>query len=116
MARYGYFDLMRVNNGELNASEATNFFNKFHIKLKLPMTYNPEDDGKSGRVHQPIVNAIVKACKDKTSLWPDFLSLALMESRMTCSSVTSYAPAELINDHLILMPIEHDIASGRTIA
>ena len=116
VARYGCFDRMRADNGELNADEATNFFKKFHIKLKLTTTYNPEGNGKSERGHQPIVNAIVKACKGKMSLWPNFLPLALMASRMTCSSVTGYAPAELINGQLPLMPIEHDIASWRTIA
>jgi hypothetical protein len=88
VARYGCFDCIREDNGELNADEATNFFKKFHIKLKLTTTYNPEGSGKSERRHQPIVNAIVKAYKGKMSLWPNFLPLALMASRMTCSLVT----------------------------
>jgi hypothetical protein len=49
-------------NGRLNANEATNFFKKFHIKLKLTMTYNLKGNGKSKTEHQPIVNAIVKVC------------------------------------------------------
>jgi hypothetical protein len=91
MARYGCFDRMREDNGELNADEATNFFKNFHIKLKLTTTYNWEGNGKIKKGHQPIVNAIVTACKGKISLWPNFLLLALMASRMTCSSVTGYA-------------------------
>ena len=67
------------------------------------------------RGHQAIMNALVKACKGKMSLWPNFLPLALMAYRVTCSSVTGYAPAKLINDQLPLMPIEENIASWRTI-
>jgi hypothetical protein len=116
VARYGCFDRMRANSDELNADEATNFFKKFYIKLKLTTTCNPEGNGKNERGHQPIVNAIVKACKGKMSLWPNFLPFALMASRMTYSSVTGYAPVELINSQLPLMPIERDITSWRTIA
>jgi hypothetical protein len=50
------------------------------------------------------------------SLWPDFLPLAFTASRMTYSSVTGYALAQLINGQLFLMPIKHDIASWKTIA
>jgi hypothetical protein len=61
VARYGCFDRMRADNGELNANKAIKFFKKFHIKLKLTTMYNPKGNGKSKRRHQPIVNAIVKA-------------------------------------------------------
>jgi hypothetical protein len=111
MARYGCFDRMRADNGELYADEATNLFKKFHIKLNLTTTYNPKGNGKRKRGHQPIVNAIVKACKGKMSLWPNFLPFALMASRMTCSSVIGYAPTKLINGELPFMAIEHDISS-----
>jgi hypothetical protein len=49
MARSGYFDCMKADNGEFNADEATNFFKKFHVKLKLTTTYNPEGNGKKKR-------------------------------------------------------------------
>lgn len=115
VARYGCFNRMRADNGELNAEEATTFFKKFNVRLKLTTAYNPEGNGKSERGHQPIVNALVKACKGKISLWPTLLPLALMAHRVTSSSVTGYAPAELINGQLPLMPIEDNIASWRTI-
>jgi hypothetical protein len=115
IARYGCFNRMRADRGELNAEAAVGFFKRFHIKLKLTTAYNPEGNGKSERGHQSIVNALVKACRGKISLWPTLLPLALMAHRSTCSSVTGYAPAELINGQLPLMPIEESIASWRTI-
>ena len=114
-ARYGCFNKMRADRGELNAEAAIAFFKRFRIKLRLTVAYNPEGNGKSERGHQAIMNALVKACKGKMSLWPNFLPLALMAHRVTCSSVTGYAPAELINGQLPLMPIEENIASWRTI-
>jgi hypothetical protein len=115
VARYGCFDKMRADRGELKADEAVAFFKKFNVKLKLTTAYNPEGNGKSERGHQPIVNALVKACKGKVSIWPNLLPLALMAHRVTCSSITGYTPAELINGQLPLMPIEESIASWRTI-
>ena len=115
LARYGCFDRMRADRGELNADEAIEFFKKYHIKLKLTAAYNPEGNGKSERGHQSIVSALVKACKGRISLWPNYLPLALMASRLTCSSVTGYAPAELVNGQLPLMPVEEDLSSWRTI-
>ena len=106
---------MRADRGELNADEAIEFFKKYHIKLKLTAAYNPEGNGKSERGHQSIVSALVKACKGRISLWPNYLPLALMASRLTCSSVTGYAPAELVNGQLPLMPVEEDLSSWRTI-
>jgi hypothetical protein len=111
LARYGCFNRRKVDRGELKADEAIEFFKKYHIKLKLTAAYNPEGNGKSKKGHQPIVSALVKACKWRISLWPNYLLLALMASRLTCSSMTGYAPAELINEQLPLMPIEEDLSS-----
>jgi len=115
VARYGCFNRMRADRGELHAIEAVAFFKKFRIKLKLTIAYNPEGNGKSERGHQSIVKALVKAYEGRISLWPNFLPLALMAHRVTCSSVTGYTPAELITGQLPLMPIEESIISWRTI-
>jgi hypothetical protein len=111
LARYGCFDMMRANKGELKANEAIEFFKKYDIKFKLIAAYNPEGNGRSERGHQPIVSALAKACKGTISLWPNYLSLALMASRLTCSSVTGYALAKLVNRQLPLMPIEEDLSN-----
>lgn len=115
ISRHGCFYQMRADRGELDSDEAREFFKKFHIRLKLTTAYNPEANGKSERGHPPIVNALVKACHGKSSLWPDLLPLALMADRMTCSSVTGFPPIELVSGHLPLMPIEEDVCSWRTI-
>jgi hypothetical protein len=115
ISRHGCFYRMRADWKELDANEATAFFEKFSIKLNLTTTYNPEANGKSEQEHPPIVNALVKACKGKTHWWPDLLPLALMADRFTCSSVTGLPPAELVSGHLPIVPVEKDITSWRTI-
>ena len=115
ISRHGCFYRMRADRKELDADEATAFFEKFNIKLNLTTAYNPEANGKSERGHPPIVNALVKACKGKTHWWPDLLPLALMADRLTCSSVTGLPPAELVSGHLPIMPVEEDVTSWRTI-
>ncbi|WP_217591542.1 hypothetical protein, partial [Burkholderia sp. GbtcB21] len=70
IARHGCFRRMRADRRELNAKEAREFFKRFHIRLKLTTSYNPEANGKSERGHPPIVNALVKSCEGKASLWP----------------------------------------------
>ena len=115
IARHGCFYRMRADRKELDAEEATAFFEKFNIKLNLTTAYNPEANGKSERGHPPIVNALVKACDGKTHWWPDLLPLALMADRLTCSSVTGLPPAELVSGHLPIMPVEEDVTSWRTI-
>lgn len=115
ISRHGCFFQMRADRGELDNHEAKEFFKKFHIRLKLTTAYNPEANGKSERGHPPIVNALVKACHGKPSLWPDLLPLALMANRITCSSITGFPPADLVSGHLPLMPIEKDVYSWRTI-
>lgn len=115
IARHGCFRQMRADRGELNAKEARAFFKKFHIRLKLTTSYNPEANGKSERGHPPIVNALVKFCGGNAYSWPDILPLALLADRMTCSSVTGYTPAELVSGHLPLMPLEENVWSWRTV-
>ena len=64
-SRYGTIGRMRADRGELDAAEATNFFEQYGVRLKLTTAYNPEANGKSERGHPPIINALVKACKGK---------------------------------------------------
>jgi hypothetical protein len=68
IARYGCFDRIRADRGELKVDEAIEFFKKYHIKLKLTTAYNLEGNGKSEKGHQPTVSALVKACKGRMSL------------------------------------------------
>ena len=115
IARHGCFRRMRADRGELDSKEAKAFFRKFHIRLKLTTSYNPEANGKSERGHPSIVNALVKSCEGEAYRWPDLLPLALLADRMTCSSVTGYTPAELVSGHLPLMPLEENVYSWRTV-
>lgn len=59
-SRYGSIGRMKANQRELNIIEAKDFFQRYGIKLKLIITYNPKFNGKSERGHPPIINALVK--------------------------------------------------------
>jgi hypothetical protein len=111
ISRHGCLYQIRADRKELDADEATTFFDKFNIKLNLTTSYNPEANGKSERGHPPIVNALVKSCKGKTHWWPNLLPLAFMADRLSCSSVTELPSAELVSRHLPIMPVEEDVTS-----
>ena len=64
-SRYGSIGRVRADRGELSATEAREFFDRYGVKFKLTTAYNPEANGKSERGHPPIVNALVKACRDQ---------------------------------------------------
>ena len=59
---------MRADRGELDATEARDFFKRYGVQLKLTTSYNPEANGKNERGHPPIIQALVKACKNKPIL------------------------------------------------
>jgi hypothetical protein len=67
------------------------------------------------RGHAPMVKALKKACEVKKGKCPNLLPLALLADRTTVSSVTGFAPAELVQGYLPLMPIERDVTSWRTV-
>ena len=62
-SRYGTIRRMRANRKELDVVEATSFFERYGVRLRLTTPYNPEANGKSERGHLTIINALVKACK-----------------------------------------------------
>lgn len=66
--------------------------------------------------HDPIVNALVKACGRRKGQWPNLLPLALLANKTITGSVTSVAPVELINGCLLLMPIEGEVTSWRIVS
>jgi hypothetical protein len=75
--RYGNIGRMRINRGELDAAEARSFFERHGMTLRLTTVYNPKTNGKSEKMHSPIINVFVKACKGKPKQWPRFLSFVL---------------------------------------
>ena len=79
------------------------------MQLKLTTAYNPEANGKSERVHPPIIHALVKVYKGKANLWPRLLPFVLWADRTTYSSVTGYMPIELMHGHKPIMPGEKSI-------
>jgi hypothetical protein len=105
-SRYGSIGRMRADRGELDATEARDFFQRYGVRLKLTTAYNPEANGKSERGHPPIINALVKACKGKPKQWPRLLPFALWADRTTHSTVTGYMPIELMLGQKPLMPTE----------
>ena len=52
-----------ANQGELDAEEVEELFDRLGVKLSLTTTYNLEANGKVKRGHRPIVTAIVHACE-----------------------------------------------------
>ena len=105
-SRYGTIGRMRADRGELDAAEATNFFERYGVRLKLTTAYNPEANGRSERGHPPIINALVKACKGKPKQWPRLLPFALWADRTTHSTITGYMPIELMLGQKPIMPAE----------
>ena len=108
-SRYGSIGRMRADRGELNATEAKEFFKRYGVQLKLTTAYNPEANGKIERGHPPIIHALVKACRGKPSMWPKLLPFALWADRTTHSSVTGYMPVELMYGQKPIMPVEEGI-------
>ena len=108
-SRYGSIGRMRADRGELNATEAKEFFKRYGVQLKLTTAYNPEANGKIERGHPPIIHALVKACKGKPSMWPKLLPFALWADRTSHSTVTGYMPVELMHGQKPIMPAEEDI-------
>ena len=105
-SRYGTIGRMRANRGELDAVEATNFFERYGVRLKLTTAYNPEANGKSERGRPPIINALVKACKGKPKQWPRLLPFVLWANRTTHSTITGYMPIQLMLGQKPIMPAE----------
>lgn len=99
----------------MKSQEAKEFFRKHGIDLKVTTTYNPAANGKVERGHAPMVNALVKACRGQKAQWPNLFPLALLADRTTMSIVTGFAPTEIINGHLLLMPIESSVTTWRII-
>jgi Integrase zinc binding domain/RNase H-like domain found in reverse transcriptase/Reverse transcriptase (RNA-dependent DNA polymerase) len=108
-SRYGSIGRMRADRGELDATEARSFFQRYGVKLRLTTAYNPEANGKSERGHPPIINALVKACKEKPKQWPRLLPFALWADRTTHSTVTGYMPIELMLGQKPVMPAEDSL-------
>lgn len=108
-SRYGSIGRMRADRGELNATEAKEFFRRYGVQLKLTTAYNPEANGKIERGHPPIIHALVKACRGKPNMWPKLLPFALWADRTTHSTVTGYMPVELMYGQKPIMPAEENI-------
>ena len=68
--RYGCVGKIVADQGELDAREATELFERLGMKLSLTTAYNPEANGKIERGHGPIVKAIVRACNGRVGNWP----------------------------------------------
>ena len=65
VCRYGCVGKIVADQGELDACEAMDIFERPSVKISLTTTYNPEANGKIERGHGPIVKAIVWACNDR---------------------------------------------------
>ena len=103
---YGIIGRMRADRGELDAVKATSIFERYGVRLRLTTAYNPEVNGKSKQGHPPIINVLVKACKEKPKQWLRLQPFALWTDRTTHSTVTGYMPIELILGQKPIMPAE----------
>ena len=54
-----------ANQGELDAEEVEELFDRLGVKLSLTMAYNPEANGLVERGYRQIVKAIVRACEGR---------------------------------------------------
>ena len=108
-SQYGSIGTMRADRGELDAIEVREFFNRYGVRLKLTIAYNLEANGKIERGHPPIIQALVKACRERPNIWPKLLPFALWADRTTHSTVTGYMPVELMHGHKPILPGEESI-------
>ena len=70
VCRYGCVGKIVADQGELDACEAMDIFERPSVKISLTTTYNPEANGKIERAHGPIVKALVRACNGRVGNWP----------------------------------------------
>ena len=110
--RYGIIGRMRADQGELDVAEATSYFDRYGVRLKLTTAYNPEANGKSEQGYPPIINALVKAYKEKPKQWPRLLPFVLWADRTTHSTVTRYMLTELMMGQKPIMPTGFDTNLG----
>ncbi|KAL2644231.1 hypothetical protein R1flu_011818 [Riccia fluitans] len=108
-----YLVLITADRGELDTKEASEFFQRYGVKLALTTTYYPEGNAKSERGHPPIVKALVKACNGRAKEWPRLLPFALWADRTMHSSVIGYMPAKLMQGQKPIMPVEEQVALER---
>ncbi len=87
---------MKIDKGELDATEARSFFERYGMKLKLSTIYNPKTNRKTKKDHLSIIHTLVKACKGHSKEWPRLLSFALWLGRTTHSTITEYMLVELM--------------------
>ncbi|KAL2643031.1 hypothetical protein R1flu_010618 [Riccia fluitans] len=109
ICRYGCVKKITVDRGELDTKEASEFFQRYGVKLALTTAYNPEANAKSERGHPPIVKALVKACNGRAKEWPRLLPFALWADQTTNSLVTGYMPVELMQGQKPIMPVEEQV-------
>ena len=109
IARYGCFERLRADRGELNSREAREFFERLGVWVVLTTAYNPEANGKIERGHQAIVDALAKAADGKVRDWPVLLPYALWADRSTAHRSTGFPPATLMFGQRMRFPVEDNV-------
>lgn len=100
---------MRADRGELDAAETKVFFKRYGVQLKLSTAYSLEANDKIEMGHPVIIQALVKACKRKTNIWPRLLPFTLWADRTTHSTITGYMHVELMHGQKLMMPGDENV-------
>jgi hypothetical protein len=93
-----------------NGSEVKEAFDRLLKRLGIPQIrispYNHHANGKVEHVHFIIREALLKACKDKLSEWPNRLPEIMFADRVCISRVTGFSPYQLLHATDPLLPLD----------
>lgn len=74
-----------------------------HVRI---MPYNKRANGVVERGHFTSREAILKACHDDVSKWPDAVAAAVFADRITVSRVTGFSPYQLLHGTDPILPFD----------
>lgn len=82
------------------------FFEKWHIKRILSMTYHPADNGQTQSSDKEILNMLKKKLNDAKGLWHELLLEVLWAYSTTTKISTGETPYSLVYGTNAAIPIE----------
>ena len=93
-----------------NRAEVKGAFDQLLTRMNIPQVqitpYNHHANGVVERGHFIIREALVKACEDKITDWPQKLPEIMFADRVTVSRVTGFSPFQLLHATDPLLPLD----------
>ena len=93
-----------------NGPEVKEAFAKLLKRMGIPQIkispYNHHANGVVERGHFILREAIIKACRDKISEWPEHVAGMVFADRVTVSRVTGFSPFQLLHGTDPILPLD----------